>query len=313
MMVTRRSVLALALMSCLPRLGAAVPRDAQLGSPQRPLSVLILPVDGGTQDGTLADYQPTLDAISKTTGLHFNVRVGQSYSAVVEAIATGLIDVAQLGVVSFQQARSRGNARFLAMQVIEGNSYYHAAVFVRRPGAIERLSDLRGRTVAFGDPSSASSFTYPLAMLMKAGVDPIRDLGRVILAGSHANALRALSEGRVDAAAASLISYQRAIERGVISADQLRPLARSVPIPNPFFAVRSHLPDAMFDTLRTGFAGAHTAPGIRPGMLRGYGGNVVTRWDTEVPAAVLDEAAAAVRDITPALTSAVISKATGRP
>lgn len=314
MMTFRHSLLALLLLACSPQFLAAAERstDTRLGSRERPLSVMILPVDGGTQDGTLADYKPTLDAISKITGLHFTVRVGQSYSAVVEALATGLIDLAQLGVVSFQQARARGNARFLAMQVIEGSSFYYAALFIRRPSDIESLDGLRGRTVAFGDPGSASAFTYPLALLIEADVDPVRDLGRVILAGSHANALRALSEGRVDAAAASLISYQRAIERGVISAGNVRPLARSVPIPNPLFAVRAGLPGTTFDTLRNGFAGIHAAEGIEPGTLRGYGGNVVTRWDTDVPTAVLDEATAALRDVTPELTSAVISKATRR-
>lgn len=279
---------------------------------QRSLAVMILPVDGGTQDATLADYRPTLDAIAATTGMTFDVRVGQSYSAVVEALATGLIDMAQLGVVSYQQARARGGARFLAMQVIEGSGVYFGALFVRSSSGIRGIEALRGRSVAFGDPGSASSFAYPVAMLLRSGIEPGRDLARVVMAGSHANALRALAEGRVDAAAASLISFQRAVDGGLISAADIRPIARSVPIPNPLFATRADLPPQTFARLRKAFATVHAARGADRIELRGYGGQIVTRWDTEVPTSVLDEAAEALQGVTPAVIGAMLSKAGSR-
>jgi phosphonate transport system substrate-binding protein len=48
------------------------------GSAGSPLRVLILPVDGGTADGTLADYKPSFDAVTRFSGLQFDVNVGQS-------------------------------------------------------------------------------------------------------------------------------------------------------------------------------------------------------------------------------------------
>lgn len=299
------------LLVCGVSHGAAGEHGA-LGTSARPLTVMILPVDGGTQDATLADYQPTLDAISRATGVQFSVRVGQSYSAVVEALATGLIDMAQLGVTSYQQAKSRGSVRFLATQIIEGSGVYYGALFVGASSGIRDVSALRGRTVAFGDPGSASSFAYPVAMLLQAGIEPSRDLGRVILAGSHANALRALAEGRVDAAAASLISYQRAVDHGLVSASAVRPLARSVPIPNPLFVVRAGLPPQLFEALREGFATVHTTRGADARALRGYGGQIVTRWDVDVPPSVLDDAARALHAVTPAVVSGIVSKASHR-
>ncbi len=271
------------------------------------LSVMILPVDGGTQEGTLADYLPTLDAVSRTTGINFRTGVGQNYSAVIEALATGLIDVAQFGLVSYGLAQNRGGARFLAMQVQSGSSVYHAAIFVAADGPIKSLADLRGKSIALGDPTSSSAFVFPLLMMMDAGIDPRRDLAGIALAGSQANALRTLSEGRVDAAAGSLISYARAVERGLINPSQIRPLARSMPIPNPLFAVRSDLPEDVFQQLRHGFATVHTDDRIRPEMLRGYGGNLVERWDTEVPEDVLIEAINATRRITPEFTAEILA------
>ena len=50
------------------------------------LKVLLIPADGGTESGTLADYQPIFNAVSRSTGLTFDLKVAQSYGAVVEGM-----------------------------------------------------------------------------------------------------------------------------------------------------------------------------------------------------------------------------------
>jgi len=51
------------------------------GSRARPLRVILVPADGGTEEGTKADFLPIFNAVSRLTDLHFEVRVGQSYGA----------------------------------------------------------------------------------------------------------------------------------------------------------------------------------------------------------------------------------------
>ena len=64
------------------------PSHAQeIGSPQKPIRVMLIPADGGTEDGTKADFQPLFDAITRSSDLHFTVSTGQSYAAVIEACA----------------------------------------------------------------------------------------------------------------------------------------------------------------------------------------------------------------------------------
>ena len=58
------------------------------------------------------------------------------------------------------------------------------------------MAALHGKSVAFGDLNSTSSFHFPVAMLLEQGIDPVSGLGKVILAGSHGNALAALHEGK---------------------------------------------------------------------------------------------------------------------
>ncbi len=78
--------------------------------------------DGGTESGTIADYQPVFNAVSRSTGIKFDLKVAQSYGAVVEAMCGGRADVAFMGPVTYLQAQKRGCAKLLAVGVENGQS-----------------------------------------------------------------------------------------------------------------------------------------------------------------------------------------------
>ena len=101
------------------------------GSKARPLRVMLVPADGGTEDGMKADFLPLFNAVSRMIDLHFDVRVGQSYGAVVEGMANQLSDIAFFGPVTFMQAKERGAAELLAVAVEKGQSVYYSGIFVR--------------------------------------------------------------------------------------------------------------------------------------------------------------------------------------
>jgi len=284
---------------------AAWPRD---GSAEKPLAVMLIPADGGTEDGTKADFMPLFNAIGHAEQLHFDVRVGQSYSAVVEAMANGQVDVGWFGPVSYLEARKRAGAQLLAVAVEHGSSTYFSGVFVRGDSPLHGLADLKGKTLAVGDPSSGSSFNFPLAMLIEAGVDPVKDLGKIVLTGSHVNSLMAAAEGHADAGAASFNSFEKAVSEKKIPADQLRPLAKSDPLPNPPLAMHPGLDADIKRRLREGFANVHKAPGITPDQVRGYGGMKVDRYDVDYPEAEFLKVAARLQKVE-AIKADVLKKA----
>jgi phosphonate transport system substrate-binding protein len=163
-------------------------------APRTPLNVALIPADGGTESGTLADYRPVFDAVSRETGITFDLKTAQSYGAVVEAMCNGTADIAFVGPVTYLQAQERGCAELLAVAVKNGRSVYYAGLFVAKDSPIRSVADLRGKRVALGDLNSTSSFIFPVTMLMAAGVDPARDLAAVRLAGTHSSSLSALVE-----------------------------------------------------------------------------------------------------------------------
>lgn len=279
------------------------------GSDACPLRVMLIPADGGTASGTLADFQPLFDAVSRKTGLKFDIRVGDSYAAVIESMATGRVELAFFGPMSFMQARRRGAAELLAVAETDGLSIYHAGIFVRADSSLHTLEDLKGRSIALGDLQSASSFIVPVAEMIVNGFDPAADLGRVVLAGNHANALAAVEAGRADAAGASLLSHAKGVEDGGIAPGALRVLHKSAGIPYPPIAMHTALNETVKTKLREAFASLHEDPSIGPRGLRGYAGQPVDRFITDFPVEAFDELLERMSVVTPEVNQAMLRKA----
>ncbi|MGE4411213.1 MAG: phosphate/phosphite/phosphonate ABC transporter substrate-binding protein [Sphingobium sp.] len=246
------------------------------------LRVILIPADGGTEDGTKADYKPVFQAVSRMTGIDFDIKVGQSYATVVEALCNNGADIAFVGPVTYIQARNRGCADLLAVGVENDQSIYYAGLFARTASPIRAITDLRNKRVAFGDINSTSSFIYPMAMIIDAGLDPLHDLSKIRITSSHADSLAALIHGQVDAAALSFDSFEKAVGEGVVDPATIRVIARSAPIPYPPLIMSSRLDDGLKAKLRDAFATVDKAPGITPGMIRGYAGKRVDRYDTSL-------------------------------
>lgn len=282
------------------------------GSQARPLRVMLIPADGGTETGTKADYQPVFNAITRMTNLHFNITVGQSYGAVVEAMCNNLVEVAFFGPVSYVQAHNRKCAQLLAVAVEKGESVYYAGMFAPKNSVISKIQDLKGKRVAFGDVNSASSFTYQMAMMIEGGLDPVKDLAEIRMTGSHANSIAALQQGLVDVACLSFDSYEKAVREGAVDPAKIKVVLKSSPIPYPPLALNTRLPEPLKAKLKDAFNKVHTAPGITPEMIRGYGGKRVDRYNANFSEAEFNVAAQKLALVTDDIKAQIITRSAKR-
>jgi len=270
------------LIFALAALHAAAGLASEKGTPDNPITVMLVPTDGGTADGTIADFSPIFNAINRSKGLDFEIRVGQSYSSVVEGLDNKLVDIAFVGPTLYLQAAERDAAEPLAVAVQNGESVYYAGIFAKNGVTLNNIQDLKGRSMAFGDVNSSSSFTIQVGMMIEAGLDPALDLSKIYLTGGHANSLNALSEGYVDFAAASFNSYIKAVNAGAIDPNNVIPVLKSAPIPYPPFVMHPSLDEDVKDKLRNGFNTVHDDPNVSPEMIRGFGGILVDRYTSDI-------------------------------
>ena len=87
-----------------------------------------------------------------------------SYSAVVQGLQGGRIDVAELGPATYvQMQRSGASARPVAAMVKNAGvlTRYHALLIVRSGARYRRWQDLRGATLSLVDPASTSGALLP--------------------------------------------------------------------------------------------------------------------------------------------------------
>lgn len=311
-MTLRTLTLSLGLAATLLGSTTAHAQSQHDGSAAKPLRVILIPADGGTEDGTKKDFQPIFTAIEQATGLKFDIKVGQTYSTVVEAMCNGAADIAWYGPATYLQAKGRGCAELLALAVRNGESVYYSGLFATAASGISKVADLKGKRVALGDLQSTSSFAVPLAMMMAGGVQPVRDLGVINLAGTHANVLKALSEGLVDAGGASFDSFEKAVNSKAIDPSRIRVVAKSAPIPYPPLAIHPKVNATVKDKLKTAFNSIDKLPGISKDQIRGYGGTKVDGYTSKVSETEMAEAAKMFEAVTDTLKQDILKKSAQR-
>jgi len=170
--------------------------DRSLGSPKNPVRIMLTPSTDAQaiiQNGdVLARY------ITEQTGIAVKVDVPNYYITVVEAFGTDRADIAIMNTFSYLLAHSKyGAEAVLRVARRYGELSYRGEFIVRHDSGIDSLEDLRGRTIAYVDPSSTSGFIYPKEMLRERGVQTREEM----FANGHNQVVLKVYQGEVDAGA----------------------------------------------------------------------------------------------------------------
>ena len=183
--------------------------------------------------------------LSKLSGVPVRAQVASDYAGVIEALRSRRVDLAFVHPVGYVLARREAGCDILVRDVWQDRIAYKASFYVRKDKGIERLEDLRGRTIAFVDPASSSGYIYPMVLLIKRGLvqnrDPKTFFKEALFAGTHDAALRALLQGRVDAATTFDRAPQIHLKDPALEA-QLVAVAETPDIPEAGICARPGLP-----------------------------------------------------------------------
>ena len=127
------------------------------------------------------------------------------------------------------------------------------AIVVRRDSPIKTLQDLKGKRMIFGPQMAPTGYMAQYDLMLKAGLDPERDLGfSTIPQGSfkHEKLVYGVYLGAFDAAAAPVLDLEVMTREGKIAADDFRILAQSEPIPYCTFGAGKTVDAALVEKFR---------------------------------------------------------------
>lgn len=196
-MLTRRSLAGAFALALL-----AVPAAAQDWKAAYPeLTLAVIPAENAS--GTTDRYAPMTAYLSKALGVPVKLRIANDYAAVIESQRAGNAQLAFYGPASFARAVMTGvKVEPIVNQTHDtGASGYYSVIYVRADSPYKTIADLKGRNLALVDPNSTSGNQAPRFFLHKAGHPVDAFFGKTVYAGSHENAVLALVQGTVDAAA----------------------------------------------------------------------------------------------------------------
>lgn len=177
------------------------------------------------------------------------VVVEDSLGAMADRIVAGEVDIYIDSPFPVAWMARQTGVRPLLRRWKQGVPTYSSVVFARSDSGIERVADLRGRVIAFGEPFSTTSFLLPKAQLASAGYELERyedpaaavppDRVGYLFSMDAENTMAWVLHGRIAAGAVNSDYFD---EMAAGRRDELRVLLRSDEVPRHVLCYRSGLP-----------------------------------------------------------------------
>ena len=267
-MITRRFALAGALLSPVAAradwtMPAAGKRDWAAQVPVIRMGLL-----GGEND---ADRLARVDAykklIEETFGVPVKLLVAADYAGVIQAFASKQLEIAYNSPAAYASCwiESGGDVRPLTVsQEQDGSVSYVSVMYTRTDSGITSLQDMKGHSLAWADPNSASGYLIPRAEFRGMGIDPEpgKYFGKTGFAGGHEQTVIAVLNKQYDAGVTwtsgigdPAQGYTRGnlrmmVDKKMLDMKDIRIIWRSRPILNGPLTVRKSTPEAFQEDMQ---------------------------------------------------------------
>jgi phosphonate transport system substrate-binding protein len=210
-----------------------------------PLSLGITQVYGPEHANTVAGLvEPYL---TKALGSKVSVQVFADADELAQALAEKKVDLAWITPLAFVHASQKDPEVLALSKAMRGGSVnYRAVFFVKADAAATKLSELKGKRVAWVSKASTSGYLFPRELVRQSGADPAKFFSSETFAGDHPAACAAVKSGAADVGAT--FGNDAADEKDVkafgcgADASAFRVVAATANVPNEVIAARSDFP-----------------------------------------------------------------------
>jgi phosphonate transport system substrate-binding protein len=198
-------------------------------------------------DGFLAHAQ-------KITGKKMVFFPVQSNAAQIEAMRAGRLHIGGFNTGSNPIAvNCAGFVPFAMMAAADGSYGYEMEIITRTDSPIAKIQDLKGKTLAFTQPTSNSGFKAPSALLKgEFGLVADRDF-KTAFSGKHDNSILGVVNKDYDAAAIANSILVRMIARKAVDGTVIRSLYKSQTFPTTGYGLVYNLKPALAEKVKEAF------------------------------------------------------------
>lgn len=166
-------------------------------------------------------FAPLGKYLEAQTGMKVIFTPVSDYAAVVESLATKKIDLAWLGGFTFVQAKIRTNGTAIPI-VQRAEDAVFTSKFITADPNIKSLGDLKGKTFAFGAPSSTSGSLMPRFFLQQAGLNPEKDFKNIAYSGAHDATVAFVAAGKAEAGVLNASVWDKMVEQNKVDTSKVR-------------------------------------------------------------------------------------------
>ncbi|MEK9673451.1 MAG: phosphate/phosphite/phosphonate ABC transporter substrate-binding protein [Rhodospirillaceae bacterium] len=215
MKLTFKSVLTAAAVAVLAGVAGAAKAEAP-----KQIRFGLLPAEDPTQ--MVEQFNGIAKHIGEKMGLPVNVKVSESYNALIEAMRAGHLEIVYVGGGQYLKMLDLGMkvVPLVLNKDTNKRTYYKSCIVTKPDSGIKTFADLKGKTFAFVSPTSTSGGVAPTYMLLKNKINPDKDFKRKIFAGKHDASFLAVKNGKVDAGAVGDFYFWRWQDRGIFKMER---------------------------------------------------------------------------------------------
>jgi phosphonate transport system substrate-binding protein len=221
---------------------------------------------GENMQDRLKRYDSFQKLLQEKLGIPVKIFPSADYAGVMQGLAAGQLDATEFSPSAFA-------GTWLDCQCVEpvvvpqekdGSIFYIAAMVVRKDSGINSIDDMKGHSLAFTDPNSASGYLIPSVTLRAKGIDLAdgKYFSRVGFSGGHEQGIVAVLNRQYDACVVwasgqgdEATGFTRGVlrsmvDKGMLNMSDVKVIWRSEKVPNGPWTVRSSLPLGLKQTFR---------------------------------------------------------------
>ncbi len=184
---------------------------------------------------TVRDFTPLAELLGRELSRSVQIETDKDFDSFMRRVYAKEFDIVHLNQMQYIQAHEKAHYRVIAKICDNPECVIKAVIITRKDRNLTKLSDLKGKIIAFGDPGAMVSHVLAKSLLRESGIMPTQY--STIFAKNPPNAVLAVYNGEADAAGVGLKVLNKPEIRQSIDIGQFHTLAQSRPVPHLPIAV----------------------------------------------------------------------------